>query len=172
MAIGKQKIPSLAETMRDELINFKEVWTKEAAKVARDELTKTAKDAILAFYHDYTPSDYQRHYYNFLKNSFKPLYKNNHKVTYSGGIWITFDELDQIYKGDAQMIGEQVYAGKHGNWETLNTELSTPTMSPSPMEIILKKYYELVDDFYNNGSCWWKAFSVASSQPYTMISFK
>lgn len=169
--MAKQKIPSLAKMMAEDLERFRETWISEAAKIARDELVETTKEAIWRFYKDYTPSDYQRHYYNFLTNSFKPLYKNNHKVTYSGGIWITFDELDQIYRGDAQMIGEQVYAGEHGHFETLNTNLPTPIMSPSPMEIIMSKYDEMVVDFTTGGSRWVRAYGAGASQTFKMISF-
>lgn len=169
--MAKQKIPELAKTLTEELTRFRSAWVKEAAIIARDELSQTAKDAVLAFYRDYAPSTYQRHYYNFLTNSFKPLYKNNHGVSYSGGIYITLEDLAQIYRGDAEMIGEQVYAGEHGHFETLGVDMPTPVMSPSPMEIILRKHDELVDDFMNNGARWWRAFNVAASQSYTMISF-
>lgn len=169
--MAKQKIPSLTKMMTEDLENFRKVWVGEAAKIARDELTETAKEAIRAFYRDYTPSDYQRHYYNFLTNSFKPLYKNNHRVTYSGGIWITLDELDQIYRGDATMIGEQVYAGEHGHWETLGTDMPTPVMSPSPMEIIMNKYNEMVVDFSTGGARWARAYNAGASQTFKIISF-
>lgn len=168
-----QKIPPLTEELRDDLINFRKVFVKEAAKISRDELTKTAKDAILAFYHDYTPSSYQRHYYNFLNNSFKPLYKNNHNVSYSGGIWLTPEDLDQIYEGDAMTdVADSVYGGYHGNVKALGVEVDIPEMSPSPMEIILNKYDEMVSDFCSNGERWWRAFNVAASFPYKRLSFK
>ena len=169
--MAKQKIPEIQKLLTDELKEFRSAWLKEAAVIARDELVETAKSAVLAFYHDYTPSTYQRHYYNFLTNSFKPLYKNNHGVSYSGGIYITLEDLAQIYRGDAEMIGEQFYAGEHGHFETLNTEMPTPIMTPSPMEIILNKRKEIESDFSTGGARWWRAFNAAASLPYTLISF-
>lgn len=168
--MAKAKI-ELAKTLTNDLRMFRSTWVKEAAIIARDELVETAKGAILDFYKDYTPTAYQRHYYNFLTKSFRPLYKNNHGVSYSGGIYITLEDLSQIYEADAMVVGEQVYAGEHGHWETLNTDLPTPVMTPSPMEIILNKQREIEQDFSTGGSRWWRAYSAAISMPYTMISF-
>lgn len=63
---------------------------------AADELTKTAKYAIEAFYNDYDPTWYKRTY-NLEKNSYERYYKNNGRRCW-GGVFIGTDNMNAYYR--------------------------------------------------------------------------
>lgn len=139
-------------------------YTKNVAKgmsmYVRDELTKTTRDAIEKFYSSWTPHTYNRHYYNFLENSFRPYYKNPHNTIIRGGVELTPYLMDDIYYSIAKnskskyestpgidsnepkltdYIFNLVYMGYHGNISMLNSNLSVARMSPSPYDLIMDK---------------------------------
>ena len=80
----------------------------------RDDLYDEAKLAIEEFYNSYNPKYYRRHYYNFYNKSFKKYYSNAHGTIYRGGIELTPENLDSIYRAPTDLVFETVYAGFHG----------------------------------------------------------
>lgn len=134
---------------------------KYAAIEAREDLYKTAQNAIDYFYDEWQPTYYERHYYNLKEKSFKKYYHNNHNKTYSGGIELSYEWMDDIYRADTELIFNLVYAGYHGlknvNWRDEDgniTSIGTPVImhpftpyhitSPSPMEIIEEKQRKIL----------------------------
>lgn len=131
-----------------EIVEYAQKVCAKTASLIADEMSKTAKYAIDAFYNDYTPSYYKRHYYNFNKNSYKRFYQNRHGKKFVGGIELTPENMDDIYKYPTEAVYHFVYDyGYHGL--PLN---NTPVMSPTPMEILLDKKEEIVNnlDRYTN----------------------
>lgn len=116
------------------------------ASQVRDEMYKEAQFAIEAFYDDYKPLYYKRHYYNFRKNSFMKYYKNPHNSVVRGGIEITPYGLDDLYRADKEYVFNLVYLGFHGNVNMFPHEVSNipPKMEPSPYFMLLEKRDYLV----------------------------
>ena len=123
------------------------------ATTVRDELYEEAKLAIDAFYEDYTPLYYKRHKYNFKKNSFIKYYKNPHNSIVCGGIELTPNELDDLYRAEPEYVFDLVYLGYHGNVELLTPYQKInnipPVMEPGPYEILLDKRDWLVKNINN-----------------------
>lgn len=138
---------------------------KFTATAIRDDLYKTAYDAIVTFYDDYQPKSYNRHYYNFLNKSFKKYYHNNHDTKYSGGIILSAEWMDDIYRASersdlgTEFVFDLVYEGYHG-WDTGWTVPSEPVtngfgerMQPSPLDLIEKRYNYIsrhINKYINN----------------------
>lgn len=152
----------MAKDLIDDIIqnikNYSSNVAKFAAIEVRDELAKTASEAIESFYNDYEPEEYYRNYYNFRKKSYRKYYHDSHGTTFSGGIEFTPEEMDELYIHDtrgsfakhatygapAELVFEKVMEGWHGLSTPYNV---TEQMKPSPMEIIMKRYKNL---YYNN----------------------
>lgn len=125
-----------------EIVEYAQKVCAKTASLIADEMSKTAKYAIDAFYNDYTPNYYKRHYYNFSKNSYKRFYQNRHGKKFVGGIELTPENMDDIYKYPTESVYHFVYDyGYHGL--PLN---NTPVMSPTPMEILLDKQKEIINN--------------------------
>lgn len=120
---------------------------RTAAGLIRDELTKTAAEAIELFYQNYDPSSYDRHYYNFRENSFEKYYAKSGNYYY-GGVKLTPENMEDIYtrdKGNPQEVFESVYAGFHGPIVGyMRAGFQIPIMNPSPMDLIVAKRDEIV----------------------------
>ena len=124
------------------------VMSGTAGKI-RDDLTEEAALSISDFYADYTPVYYQRHYYNFTKNSFEKYYVNAHGTIYHGGVRLTPDAMDDIYQDPVVEVFDSVYAGFHGvssMFVSPRTFTVTPVMSPSPMERLYQKREDIVNN--------------------------
>ena len=146
------------------LKDYLEKYTKEVSRITagtiRDELTETAFYAIVQFYEDYSPKHYKRHYYNFLEKSFRKYYSNAHGNVYRGGVEFTPQLMDDIYQSSkgyssaevTEQVFDTVYAGFHGVSSTqiypqgFAPRFIPHVMSPSPMEIILDRRDEIVDN--------------------------
>ena len=125
---------------------------KQLAIETRENLYKIAFKAISAFYSDYSPIYYKRHRpisYN-LRKSYRKFYANPHNTIYRGGVELSSEWMDDLYRADTDYVFNLVYAGYHGNilmlpWEKEDRDgppFGTlknipPIMSPSPLEIIL-----------------------------------
>ena len=125
---------------------------RNAAGRIRDELYEEAKLAIEDFYNSYNPIYYRRHYYNFYNKSFKKYYSNAHGTIYRGGIELTPENLDEIYKHPASDVFDSVYAGIHGpaamgfTWHhPKGGAIGAAPITASPMETLLKKRDYIID---------------------------
>ena len=123
------------------------ICTSLASQV-RDEMHKEAQYAIEEFYNHYDPLYYNRHYYNFKKNSFEKYYKNPHNSIVRGGIVLTPYALDDLYRADKEYVFNLVYLGFHGNVKMLPHEIhnTPPVMNPSPLDMLIDKRDFLVDN--------------------------
>lgn len=117
-----------------EIVEYAQKVCAKTASLIADEMSKTAKYAIDAFYNDYTPSYYKRHYYNFNKNSYKRFYQNRHGKRFVGGIELTPELMKNYYNYPTSWVHEAVFYGFHG----LPIE-GTPRMSPNPLQLLLRK---------------------------------
>lgn len=142
---------------------------KNSAIYAREELYKTAQSAIEYFYNTYTPGDYYKRNMNFLhseddyewkdsesdfvysrtynlRKSYKKWYKNNHDSTYSGGVILSPEYMDDVYRADKELIFNLAYSGYHGlNTWTSSARPASPfyVTQPSPLEMIEDKANQL-----------------------------
>ena len=138
-----------------------------------DDLEKECEYAIKTFYSHYNPEDptlhngrvyYYRHW-NFWK-SYKRAYEN-HNPRFIGGVELLTDSLPNVYKGtdsSPRSVFGRVYLGYHG---IASFQHRAPIMSPSPMKIITKKYYEILrnkDSYFN------EAVHKALKDNYTIIA--
>lgn len=146
--------------MKDEIEKMindygKKVCSKMAGLI-RDELTETAQNAIAAFYNDYDPKYYSRHYTNFQKRSFRKYYSNPHNKIFTGGVELTPGLLEEYYQEDADVVFDSVYAGFHGpmgyDVNPSKKQILPHRMQPSPMDMILDKREEILDnvDYYRD----------------------
>ena len=139
------------------------------ASIIADELTEEARFSIDMFYKDYRPLYYHRHYYNFQKNSFKRYYSNPHGKNYAGGVDLTPDRMDDIYRDPVNEVFDMVYAGFHGPSSAFvspKTFTVTPIMTPSPMDIILKKQEKIaeqIEDYVIKGQ------NAAAKEKYAVL---
>lgn len=135
------------EDLAKEIENYSIEIAKSLAIKSREILNKSADSAIRSFYEHYSPISYQRHTpisYN-IRKSFKKYYDKSHGYTFSGGIELSSDWMDDIYRADKDYIFNLIYAGYHGNimmipWERMEDKKQPyvpPIMKPSPLELIL-----------------------------------
>ena len=159
----------MAKDLIDDIIKDLKDYSSNVAKFSaievRDELAKTAHDAIEAFYQDAKfnngssePMWYSRNYYNFRNKSYKKYYHDSHGTVFSGGIELTPKNMDELYihptkSRDAkyatygapvELVFEKVMEeGWHGPIGGDYNNNHTEPMSPSPMELIDKTYKRL-----------------------------
>lgn len=145
---------NLFDEIAKDLREYASNVAKFAAIEAREELADTAAGAIESFYAHYEPMDYYRNYYNFRQKSYKKYYKNSHGKSFSGGITLTPENMDELYMhptvhswaknetwgAPAEVVFHTVMDGWHGLPSPY--EVTSP-MEPSPMELIQKRYDEL-----------------------------
>lgn len=153
--------------LADEIEQYGKDIARELAIYTRERFYKTANKAITAFYNHYSPIYYHRHRspnpkdgkwgYN-IRQSIRKYYLNPHYGTkYTGGIEISPDWMDDIYRANTDYIFNLIYAGYHGNvlmlpWEDperppYGTLVNIPPiMNPSPLELILKDKDNTVKD--------------------------
>lgn len=164
----------MAKNLIDDIIDDLKTYSSNIAKFAaievRDTLAKTAYDAIEAFYADYEPEYYYRNYYNFRKNSYQKYYHNSHNKTFSGGIILTPENMDELYIHETispfathstwGASAEQVFNTVMEGWHGLPSYKRNGVMyegirmknGPSgysgiyPTDVIHNKYNELLHD--------------------------
>ena len=139
-----------------EIEQFSRDVARELAIDTREQLVKEASLAINKFYSHYTPEHYHRHLPigKNIKKSFRKYYANAHNYVYSGGIEISSDWMNDIYRADKDYVFNLIYAGYHGNVAMFpfQVNLVPPIMSPSPLDIILDKRDELIKGVQNNAN--------------------
>ena len=147
-----QRLRNIIDDFIDDVVEYQNNVGKFAAQEVADKMTQTAYDAITQFYDSWQPEYYQRHYYNFLKKSFKSYYHNDGRGRFTGGVIISPEWMDDIYRASmrndlgTEFVFDLVYEGHHG-WDTgwrKPTEPVThgfgPRMQPTPLELIERKY--------------------------------
>lgn len=151
----KQKEKSWSDIERETRQYVGKILSSAAGKI-RDDLTEEAFNSIVYFYTSYSPKYYNRHYYNFMENSFEKYYSNPHNKIYRGGVRLTPKKLDDIYQDSTIEVFDTVYAGLHGPASAITFGYSyisenphefspTPRMTPSPIERILARRDYIVD---------------------------
>lgn len=145
----------ITQALYDDLKKYSKNFSIGMATQIRDDLTKSAAVAIEAFYQDYTPIYYQRHYYNFREKSFKKYYDNKHNHIIRGGVELSSENMDDIYQDSTQQVFDMVYAGYHGvasGFEEPYTFTPVHVMKPSPLEIIEEYRDNIINhiDWYAN----------------------
>ena len=164
----KNKINIEKELLND-LKKYASTVCVSLAGQVRDELYETARYAIEEFYNDYNPLYYRRHYYNFMNKSFFKHYKNPHNSIIRGGIELSFEQMDDIYRADKEYVFDLVYHGFHGNVEAFPHSISNvpSVMNPSPLDILYDKRNYLVAsiDKYSN-----TAIDKANNKSYTTLN--
>ena len=167
--MNKNKVNIDNDLIKDLKAYATSVCTSLAGQV-RDEMYKEAHFAIDEFYNDYEPIYYKRtpKHYNFKKNSFKKYYKNPHNSIVHGGIELTPDELDDLYRADKEYIFNLVYLGHHGNVNMFPHTINNipPVMSPNPLNILLNKRDFLVKNIVDYKD---KAIEKANSFSYDTL---
>lgn len=113
--------------------------TKDVAIQIRDDLTETTRLSIELFYASYPPKYYNRHFYNLRRYSYKKYYVNSHYKKYYGGVEMTPNDMDWIYKSanPEYIYTSVIEKGMHG-WVNSKTP-HPPQMNISPLEMILKR---------------------------------
>ena len=143
MATWKTKFESKC---KDELRAYALQVKKDMAQDVKSHMLNAAASAIEAFYDSYIPLYYDRHYWNFRTNSYTGYYKNPHNAVIYGGIELTPDALQDIYRASTDIVFNNVMAGMHGNILMIDNPLITnipPMMVKSPLERMLdaRDYY-------------------------------
>lgn len=159
---------TITDELKRDLKKYSTTVCVSLATQTRDEMHEEAKSAIDAFYNDYDPLYYKRHFYNFKSNSFKKYYKNPHGSIVRGGVELTPYNVGDIYRADAEYIFNLVYLGYHGNVAMFPHQVSNipHVMSPSPLEILLDKRDYIVD---NIGNYTQQAITKANQNTYNTL---
>lgn len=159
------------DELKKDVVKYAANVSRYAAIETREDLARTAYEAVEAFYNDYEPIEYNRHYYNFEKKSFKKYYKNNHDRTFTGGIILSPDYMDDIYRGSTEFIFELVMEeGFHGldAWNQLDFRPSAPyhITKPSPIEIIEERQRQIAS---SPEPILHKAIILANAEQYNVL---
>ena len=159
--IKNQAILDLAAEIED----FSRSIAKEMAIQSREDLYNAARNAISAFYDHYTPRYYERHsipYYGHnINKSIKKYYHAPHGNIYSGGIELSPESMEDLYKVRKDYVFNLIMAGFHGNIGMLPPYTKDgqtwsysipPVMDPSPLDLILDKRDQLIKDASANAN--------------------
>ena len=163
---------SIKVTITPELKNDLKTYATAAcvglATYVRDAMYDEAKTAIAHFYADYEPIYYKRNYYNFEDNSFKKYYSNPHNSIVRGGVELTPDSLDNIYRADAKYVFQLVYTGHHGNVAAFPHDIyNVPPVTKAPIQMLLNKRAAIVNGI---GSYKDVVMSAAAKKSYSTIN--
>lgn len=173
---------SLIDDIISDIKQYSKDISKYSAIEVREELYVTAFNAIDYFYSEWEPEYYDRHEYKITKwigykpvtlthnpqKAIKKFYHDNHEKVFTGGITLSPDYMDDIYRGEPELIFDLVYSGFHGlnAWEPESPRPSTPyhVTQPSTMDLIADKYNEIAK---NPGSYVRKAVIKANAKTYS-----
>lgn len=148
MAKSKNVTVTVSDQLYNDLKRYGKNFCVGMATKVRDNLTMSAAVAIESFYEDYTPKYYKRHYYNFRENSFRKFYENKHGKIIRGGVELSPEMMDDIYKDSKEEVFDMVFAGYHGVASGFNEPYTfTPVhvMRPSPLELIEESRNNIVN---------------------------
>lgn len=139
----KAKI-NINNKLKEELEKYSNSFIRGIVQEVKEELTKTAYNAITRFYTSWTPKYYNRHYYNFMNYSFKGYFKSPHNTIIRGGVELTPYRMKDIYEDSTQEVFDLVYHGFHGMAGITNSNI--PKMDPSPIELIYLRRNNIVNN--------------------------
>lgn len=133
-----------------EIEQYSKDIAKQMAIETKENMYKIAFKAISAFYSDYTPIYYHRHrpISSNVRKSYRKYYLNPHSSVYSGGVELSSEWMDDLYRADTDYVFNLIYLGYHGNvlmlpWDDPDRppygklKNIPPVMNPGPWEIIL-----------------------------------
>ena len=149
--MAKAKI-IIEEGLKSELKQYCFEVCKSLAHKTEDTLEEAHQIGMARFYADYTPKKYKRHYINFYKNVYKRYYKNPHSSVVYGGIEVSNDYLERVYRGtrggqvidSTDIVYNLVYLqGKHGMAENWG-KTPGPVTVPSPIDNVYMKRDEII----------------------------
>lgn len=135
--------PSEIQKIKGSVEDYLEKVGKAASEIIAKDLAYEARMAMFAFYSSYTPHVYERHYYNFMSQSYK-AYVDNRNGIYNGGVLLDPSFLDDLYEDSPSEVFHNVYAGYHGNPE-ISEKYGIPRLLPTPMERILDRKKEIIN---------------------------
>lgn len=160
----------LFNDIANEIKDYSNAIAKEMAIKAREDIFQSANEAITKFYNHYQPKFYNRHSSPFIsyniRKSIKKYYHAPHGNVFSGGIELSPESMDNIYKIRTDYIFNLIMAGYHGNIPMLFGSRSwgessyspsfianvPPIMEPSPLDIILNKRDNLIKNAARNAN--------------------
>lgn len=158
---------NISPKLKEDLKTYATAACVGLAAKTRDIMYEEAKTAIAMFYASYDPVRYKRHYTNFENNSFQKYYSNPHNSIVRGGVELTPDNLDDIYKIDANYIFKLVYTGHHGNAGAFPQSISNmPPVTEAPLQMLLDMRSAIVN---NIGNYKGYAMDAASKKSYSVI---
>lgn len=159
---------NIEKELLDDLKKYASTVCVSLAGQVRDELYETARYAIDEFYNDYIPLSYRRHYYNFINKSLFKYYKNPHNSIIRGGVELSPDQMDDLYRAEKEYVFDLVYHGFHGNVEALPNSISNipPVMNPSPLDILYDKRDYLINNINDYKDT---AINKANSNSYSTL---
>lgn len=152
----KNKV-TISQDLIDDLKKYSEQVKVGMATAVRDDLTDEVIDSLGAFYSDYKPKYYKRHYYNFMDKSYRKYYYNPHGQIVRGGVELSYQFMDDIYEDETREVFDLVYHGFHGPQSVFGespTGKIIPVMKPSPLDYIYKKrdyIVENIQDYKDRG---------------------
>lgn len=152
-------------TIEADLRKYANSVCRNAASEIADELTESALFAMGAFYSDYSPEKYSRHYYNFMNRSFRRYYSNPHNKIFRGGVEYTPSLMSSIYSDPVENVFIDVVGmGSHGPYDF--TKVSP--MNKSPMQMVVEDRDNIVKniDLYIS-----KAKDKAQKESYSVLTF-
>lgn len=132
-------------TNLDDLQQYGRQVCKRAAGAIRDDLYDSAQNAMTAFYADYQPKWYKRHYYNFEQRSINKYYANNHGSVYHGGVDLSTERMVPFYQDPVYEVFDLVWHGFHGSPAKTTLDIR-PVMRPSPIELVEREQQNIVNN--------------------------
>lgn len=154
------------DTIKADLRKYANSVCRNAASEIADELTEDALFAMGAFYSDYSPKKYSRHYYNFMNKSFRRYYSNPHNKIFRGGVEYTPNLMDSIYSNNPveDVFVDVVGMGSHGPYGLSKV----PLMDKSPMQMVIEDRDNIVK---NINSYIDRAKVKAQKDNYSVLTF-
>lgn len=144
-------VDALRQILKRDLEKYANNVAKGTAQKIADELTLVTKNAIEDFYNQYNPEDPSLHngrVYYYRNWNFREVYHRYYKKgtnVYNGGVRFSFPP--DVYTGTLSdpmsVFVRVIYSGAHGIASRTHPN-KVPTMSPSPMRLILNKRDEIV----------------------------
>lgn len=121
------------DLVKQDLQKYANNYMRHLATILGEEMTKETGNIIELFYKDYTPTSYQRHYYNLRDNSYQRYYSNKHGGrTYVCGVRVTPELMDDLYNAPTEQVLSSVWDGFHGlpYDHTINPATQQPKHEP------------------------------------------
>ena len=149
----------IKQTTKEKIEKIAREKAKSLAIEAREKLTKKYLSLIAEFYSEYTPvfCGYARHFNNDysdvglfksgLGHTFTKYYKNQHKNKYSGGIFISTQNMFDDYRGTTAQVLETFVSMEHKySFHGVPRHFMRSNIIPSPYTVMLEYKDELIKE--------------------------